>query len=124
MGKKSPVTPDQILRNHSAEVQAVAEKLRRIVKNAIPGVTEKAYPGWHGIGYTHPQAGYFCCIFPFEDKVKLAFEFGAFLSDPNSLLVRPATSSKRLRYLEMSDTQDIREDDIVGFLHAAIALKR
>src|SRR4051794_1707677 len=113
MRKKTSVTPEYILSVHNQQVQSIAEKLRVIIKNAVPGVIEKAYLGWHGIGYTHPKAGYFCCIFPFDNKVKLAFEFGAFLPDPDKLLMLPPTSGKQVRYVELNSEADIREGEIV-----------
>jgi hypothetical protein len=123
MSKKSSLTPEDILKDHNASVQEIAQKLRGIIKNAIPDANEKAYPGWHGIGYRHPKAGYFCCIFPFENKVSLAFEYGAFLPDPDHLLSVPPTSGKQVRYVYMMTEQDIREDELVALLHAAIMLK-
>jgi hypothetical protein len=122
MSKKTAVSPEQILKDHTPQIQVIAEKLRAIVKNTVPNVTEKAYPGWHGIGYTHQQAGYFCCIFPHKDKVSLALEYGALLPDPDNLLILPPTSSKQVRYVEMHTAQDVREDEIVALLHAAIRL--
>jgi hypothetical protein len=116
-------TPEYILQNHPLEVQAIAQRLRGIIQRAVPDAAEKAYLGWHGIGYRHPQAGYFCCIFPLEDRVRLALEHGASLPDPNGLLMRPPTSSKQVRYLELYSTDDIREDVIVTLLRAAIKLR-
>jgi hypothetical protein len=122
VSKKAAVSPEHILKDHDLQIRAIAEKLRTIIKNAVPNVTEKAYPGWHGIGYIQKQAGYFCCIFPREDRVSLAFEYGAFLPDPDKLLILPPTSSKRVRYADMYTGQDVREDEIVALLHAAIRL--
>jgi hypothetical protein len=123
MSKKAPVSPDSILKDHTPHVQAIAEKLRMLIKNALPNIIEKGYGGWHGIGYTHPTAGYMCCIFPYANQVKLAFEYGAFLPDPDHLLAVPLTSGKQVRYLEFNSEADIREDDIVTFLHAAVAFR-
>ena len=123
MNKKSAPTPEYILQNHSAEVQGITQKLRGIIKQAVPDAIEKAYLGWHGIGYSHPKAGYFCCIFPLEDMVKLAFEHGASLPDPDGLLRLPPTTSKQVRYVELYSEDDLREDAIVSLLKAAIMLK-
>ena len=51
-----------------------------------PEAVEKAYPSWHGIGYRLPESGYFCGICPLADSVKLGFEFGVLLPDPQGLL--------------------------------------
>jgi hypothetical protein len=124
MSKKPETTPEDILKIHRREVQAIAQKLRQIVKDVIPDVMEKAYPGWHGIGYRHPKTGYFGCIFPLDDKVRFAFEYGAFLPDPDNLLIRPPTSSKQVRYVELNTVGEIRGDEFVALLHAAISVKQ
>jgi len=123
MSKQPAATPESILRDHRPEVQAIAQELRKLIKSVVPEAIEKSYSGWHGIGYTHPKAGYFCCIFPLENMVKLAFEHGAELPDPDHLLRYPPTSGKQVRYLEFYPEHDLPEDQIVALLHAAIALK-
>lgn len=123
MSKPSNITPEDILKAHPPQVQATAQKLRHVIKDAIPEVTEKAYWGGHGIGYRHPKAGYFGCIFPSDEKVTFAFEYGASLPDPENLLVKPPTSSKQVRYIHLYSEEDINEDALIAFLHAAISLK-
>jgi hypothetical protein len=51
------MTPDDILRDHNPEVQAIAETLRHLIHDTIDNMTERAYPGWHAIGFRHPRAG-------------------------------------------------------------------
>jgi hypothetical protein len=114
---------DEFLAEYPPHIQAISQQLRKIIKNALPDATEKVYLGWRGLGFRHPKAGYFGCIFPFSDKVNLAFEHGVHLDDPDHLLIPAPTSSKQVRYLEIRTDADIDEDIIVGFLHAAIALK-
>jgi hypothetical protein len=120
---KTDITPEAILEDHPQQIRAVAENLRRMIKDAFPEVTEKAYPGGHGIGYRHPKAGYFGCIFPSDDEVTFAFEHGASLPDPENLLVRPPTSSKQVRYVHLHSEADINEDAMIALLHAAVSLK-
>jgi hypothetical protein len=114
---------EEFLAEFPPDMQAISQKLRAIIKNAIPTATEKVYYGWRGVGYRHPKAGYFGCIFPFADKVRFAFEHGVLIPDPDNLLLRPPVSSKQVRYLEISKESDIHEDQIVTFLHAAIRAK-
>jgi hypothetical protein len=116
-------SPEELLRGHAPAVQATAERLRAIILDAAPELTEKAYAGWHGIGYTHPQAGYVCAIFLHADNVRLGFEHGASLYDPDGLLKPGASQGKRVRYLELNSAEAIRDDVIVGFLVEAIRLK-
>ena len=44
-------TPEQFLAIFPAEVQALANKLRSLIKRTVPNVIEAVYPGWRLIGY-------------------------------------------------------------------------
>jgi hypothetical protein len=124
MKKPAQSTPEAILEAHDVFIQTLVQRLRHLIKNTVPQAVEKAYPGWHGIGYRHPTAGYFCCIFPLDDQVKLAFEYGALLADEEHLLKRPPTSSKQVRYLEIRTEQDVRAEPIASLLLAAVTASR
>jgi hypothetical protein len=84
--RKPNATAADILRPFPADVRATAEQLRRLVKVLVPTAAEHPYPGWKGIGYRDPQAGYFAGIFPQQDHVRLLFEHGAELADPDAIL--------------------------------------
>jgi len=114
---KETIKPEDILAGHTPEVQAVAESLRKLVKEAVPEAIEKAYPGWHGIGYRHPQSGYFCAIFPQKDSVKLGFERGVLLPDPDGLF---EGAGSQVRYVHVKDRRDLRVEAIRKLLRAAI----
>ena len=116
-----PITPESILTGHSPKVRALAQQLRRLVREVVPEAREHAYPGWHAIGYRHPKAGYFCGIFPSHESVRLLFEHGTFLHDPNELLVG---NGKQCRHIEIESRRDIRKIPITRLLLAAINLKR
>jgi hypothetical protein len=78
-------TPEEILADFLPDVRALAGALRALILRTIPTASEHAYSGWRGIGYRHPQSGYFCGIFPQRDHVKLGFEYGAALPDPDRM---------------------------------------
>jgi hypothetical protein len=115
----STTTVAEILGEHSLEVRLLAERLRQIVRQEVPEAIEKAYAYWHGIGYTHPESGYFAAIFPQYDRVKLGFEFGILLPDPDGLL---RGEGKQVRYVHLHDLETIPEDKIRQLLQAAIDL--
>ena len=115
----SPITVSDILADHTREVRLLAERLRQIVRQTIPEATEKAYPHWHGIGYTHPESGYFAAIFPQNESVKLGFEFGILLPNPDGLL---QGEGKQVRYVHLRDPETIPEGTIRHLLQAAIDL--
>jgi hypothetical protein len=113
-----------ILATYPTSIQKIVKKLQTIIKEISPESTEKVYPGWRAIGYTHPQKGYFCAIFPSDTHVKLGFEYGAFLPDPHQLLKVGPSQGHRVRYLEIHTLQEIRVGQIKSFLNAALAFQK
>jgi hypothetical protein len=114
------MTPDDILRDHSPEVQAIAEALRRLIHDTIENMTERAYPGWHAIGFRHPRAGYVCGIFPLDASIKLVFEHGRQLADPLGVL---EGDGKQVRYIVIEDADAIPAEAIRLLLLEAVELK-
>ncbi len=115
----STTSVEDILADHTPPVRLLVERLRGIIRQTVPEATEAAHPVWHSIGYRHPRGGYFCGIFPFQDRVDLAFEFGVLLPDPDRLL---EGDGKQVRYLRIKDENDIREPALKALLQAAIDL--
>lgn len=115
------MTPEDILADQAPDIRATAEALRKLIAHTAPDAIETAYPGWRGIGYTHPEAGYICAIFPYLGTVKLGFEFGVLLPDPHGLL---EGAGKQLRYVVIRDGNAIPSDGIRALLLAAIGLPR
>ena len=118
-GTENSLTPEQILAGHTPEVRQLCETLRSLVLAEAPEAWEVAYPSWHGIGYHHPTCGYFCAIFPMEAYVKLGFEFGVLLPDPERLLTG---AGKQVRYVMVRQPADIRAEAIARLIQAALSL--
>lgn len=118
-GASESLTPEHILTGHTPEVRELCERLRSLIRATAPEASEKAYPIWHGIGYSHPQSGYFCAIFPQQDYVKLGFEFGVLLPDPEGLL---QGDGKQVRYIYVRQPEDISAEAIQEFIYAALNL--
>ena len=116
---KTSASPEVILAGHAPEVRRLAERLRTLIRETVPDAFETAYPGWHGIGYRHPESGYFCAIFPQPAGVRLAFEWGVLLPDPHGLL---GGTGKQVRYVEINQDEDLRETAIRDLLLAAVDL--
>ena len=114
-----PATPADILAAHTPDVRALAESLRKLVLEAVPNAREVAYPVWHGIGYHHPDNGYFCAVFPQADSVKLGFEFGVLLPNPGGLLT---SSGKQVRYVTLREGGALPAAEIKKLLRSAIGL--
>ncbi len=114
------MTPDQILGDHTPSIVDLVQRLRQVVRQAAPEAREAAYPEWHAIGYRHPDAGYFCGIFPYADHLKLYFEYGKFLPDPGRLL---RGDGRQTRYLVVASLEDIGAEYIQQLVRESIALK-
>lgn len=82
--KARTVEPARILEGYPAEIRSVAERLRQIVLEEVPEAEEAGYVGWRLIGYRGPH--YFCFVAPHADHVRLGFEHGVRLRDPDGLL--------------------------------------
>lgn len=102
-------------------MQALAARLRDLVRATVPDAREKVYPVWHGIGYRHPECGYFCGIFPQENSMRLLFERGALLPDPDGLL---EGTGKQTRYVDIRRQQDVRVRPIKRLIRAALAYRK
>lgn len=109
-----------LLADHDRPVVATALWLRRLVQAAVPDAVESAYLGWHGLGYRHPEAGYFCAIFPRAAEVRLSFEHGTLLRDPHRLL---RGTGRQVRYVEVLGPGDPPAELLVELVDAAVELR-
>ena len=113
----SEAEAEAVLDDHTPEVYSLAQWLRRAVKSADEGLSERVYKGWHGFGYHHADAGYVCAVFPREDDVLLAFEHGADLADPDGRLTHGGRQVRSLVFTERSSHPFAA---IRGFVAAAV----
>jgi hypothetical protein len=113
------VSAEEILKSHTPEIRALVERLRRIIRQAVPEAAESAHLVWHSLSYHHPHSGYFCGIFPQPELVSLAFEFGILLPDPDGLL---KGTGKQVRFIRVKSGRDIRVRPLKKLLRAAAAL--
>lgn len=116
--RKPNATAADVLRPFSARVRATAEKLRRLVVQAIPTATEHPYVGWKGIGYRDPQAGYFAGVFPQPDHVRLLFEHGVVLDDPDGIL--QGDGVRQVRWIVVRPGSRLRRAAITRMLERAV----
>jgi hypothetical protein len=108
---------DWFLAKYPDYVRALAERLRQLVLRTVPTASEHVYLGWKALGYRDPQSGYFCGIFPQADHVRLLFEHGAALPDPDGLLTG---TTRQVRYVEIRAAEDLRVEAIQRLLRAAL----
>jgi hypothetical protein len=107
------LTIDELLEHHTPAVADLVLRLRDAIRTALPDATEKVYPGWHGVGFHHPDAGYVCGIFPVEDHVKVGFERGSQLPDPHGLFAGGGTQVRYVPVNEMTTELADRLEEMV-----------
>jgi hypothetical protein len=121
---KPPAKPLQtsvaeLTRDLPPEIISVLTELRSIIRLTIPNATEKVNMGWRSLNYRHPEVGYFCGLFPFPDRVDVAFEFGVLLADPDGFF---DDHGKQLAFARIRSFKDIRRTPFKRMLRAAVSL--
>ena len=100
------------------ETMEIALWLRGVILDAEPDLTERVYRGWDGIGFRHPEGGYVCAIYPQADEVRLLFEHGRRLEDPDGLL---EGDGRQTRWMRVRDADAALAAAIARCLGDAIA---
>jgi hypothetical protein len=113
------VSVDDILNGHSPQIRLIVQDLRRLVRQTAPSAIESAHAVWHSIHYNDPHNGYFLGIFPQEETVTLAFEFGILLPDPQKVLVG---TGKQVRFVRIHENGAIPAVALQDLIEAALAL--
>jgi hypothetical protein len=104
-----PIPPEALLDDFPPPMQAIAQRLRAIVKRAEPEAVERVRPGWRLIGYDLPvgrKAIYFAYVAPENEHVHLGFEHGWAMRDPHGVLLG-AGITKQVRWLTFRDGDTI-----------------
>ena len=84
-----PIPVDAFLAGYPDEIRERAEVLRRVVRQAVPGVLERVRPGWRIIGYDLPNrrsGAYFAWVMPESVHIHLGWVEGILLADPERML--------------------------------------
>jgi DNA transformation protein and related proteins len=115
--KARTVAAAQILEGYSAAVREVAERLRKVVLEEAPEAEEAGYVGWRLIGYRSPH--YFCFVAPQADHVRLGFEHGVRLQDPDGVL---EPMGKQVRFVRCAPGRPLPVRAIRSLIQAALKL--
>ena len=121
-----PFPPEALLDDFPPPMQAIAHRLRAIVRTAIPDVVERVRPGWRLIGYDLPIARrnvYFAWIAPEVAHVHLGFPVGWAMRDPLGEL-QGAGITKRARWLTFRDGDWIDAERCAALVREAALVAR
>lgn len=114
-----PMSRQTFLASYPPDIQRLVGQLAALVSTVAPTATGSVKPGWACVAFTHPDVGYFCGLFPKDDRVKVGFEFGVLLPDPDRLLTGSGT---QLRYFDIALDSPLPEQSLTAFIEQAIAL--
>ena len=120
MTRRTPLTPEGLLASLPPATRYLADRIRAVVRRAVPTLTERALPGWRAIAFRDEQAGHVCALFPFGDEVRLYIEHGARLDDPDGLL---QGAMKRGRYVAFRTQRDVRARALARLVRRAVLLQ-
>ncbi|MFL5680987.1 MAG: DUF1801 domain-containing protein [Chloroflexota bacterium] len=96
------IPPDAFLEGYPPGIRAAANRLRAIVRRAVPTATERVRLGWRLIGYDVPvgrRTSYFAFVAPEREHVHLGFEHGIWLDDPDRLLEGAHLRLRKVRFV-------------------------
>lgn len=96
------VEVEQLLAEYDEKVARMARALRAVVGTAAPDAEETVQVGWSTIGYRIEH--HFMVIAPKADHVRLRFEAGAELPDPDGIL---EPGGKRCTHLIFHEPEEI-----------------
>jgi hypothetical protein len=114
MPSKAPIDsipPELFLRGYAPPIMAIGQRLRSIVRRAVPDVLERVRPGWALIGYDLPirrHGAFFAWVWPESEHVHLGFPNGTRMDDPDGVL-RGSGITKKARWLTYAPGDAIEE---------------
>jgi hypothetical protein len=119
------LSPELFLEGYPPRIQHAAERLRAVVKRAVPDSIERVRSGWRLIGYEVPagkRSRYFAFVAPEIEHVHLGFEYGIWMDDPDRMLRGAHLRLKKVRYVTYQAGDPIPETALVEFTRDAARL--
>jgi len=109
----------ELLAACSPAVRRLVQASRRRVLAVVPGATERLRAGWGILGYDAPR--YFAFVAPQADHVRIGFERGVLLDDPEGLLEGTGT---QVRHVRIRRASDLRRPGLERLLRQAAGMGR
>src|SRR5687768_13654713 len=120
-----PIPPELFLSGYPPEIRDLAEHLRGAVFEAVPDAIERVRTGWRLIGYDVPvgrRTRYFAFVAPEPKHAHLGFEYGAWMADPDDLLLGAHLDLKKVRFVTYEPDDPIPTDALLRYTREAAAL--
>ena len=110
--------PELLLEGYSPGIRRAVDRLRAVVKRAVPDSIERVRPGWGLIGYDVPvgkRTRYFAFVWPEHEHAHLGFEYGIWMDDPDHLLRGAHLKLRKVRFVTYEPGEPIPEAALVGY---------
>ncbi len=122
---EQPLPPELFLSGYPTEIGDIADRLRAIVREAVPEALERVRTGWRLIGYdvpVHRRTRYFAFVAPEPEHVHLGFEYGIWMADPDDLLLGAHLKLRKVRFVTYRPGDPIPVEALVRLTREAAAL--
>jgi hypothetical protein len=125
MPSRSPIEsipPEAFLAGYPPPIVALGQRLRWVVKRAVPDAIERVRPGWRVIGYDLPSRHnglFFAWVFPELEHVHLGFPHGTLMDDARGELKGEGVT-KKARWLTYAPGDTIDEHQALRLVEEAV----
>jgi hypothetical protein len=117
-----PLPPELFLEGYSPGIRRAVDRLRAVVKRAVPDAIERVRPGWGLIGYDVPigkRTRYFAFVWPEPEHAHLGFEYGIWMDDPDNILQGAHLRLRKVRFVTYEPGEVIPEAALVRYTREA-----
>jgi hypothetical protein len=122
---REPIPPDLFLSAYPPQIVEIAERLRGVVREAVPEAIERVRTGWRLIGYDVPvgrRTRYFAFVAPEPEHVHLGFEYGVWMADPDGILLGSHLDLRKVRFVTYKPGEAIPTEALVSYTREAAEL--
>lgn len=122
-----PIPPELLLESYPPGIRRACERLRAVVKRAVPDAIERVRPGWRLIGYDLPvgkRTRYFAFVWPEREHAHMGWEHGILMDDPEHILRGAHINLRKVRYVTYEAGEAIPESTLVEYTRHAASIAR
>ena len=116
------IPPEAFLTSYPPPIMALGQRLRWVVKRAVPDAIERVRPGWQLIGYDLPvrrRGTFFAWVWPELEHVHLGLPHGTLMDDARGEL-KGAGITKKARWLTYEPGDRIDEPQALRLVQEAV----
>ena len=119
------IPPELFLESYPPGIRRAIDRLRAVVKAAVPDAIERVRPGWRLIGYDVPvgkRTRYFAFVWPEPEHAHMGWEYGIWMDDPDNILRGAHLKLRKVRYVTYAPGEPIPEATLVAYTRQAARL--